>query len=528
MSDEQPTSWRDRFFGSGPAPERATEPTGQDAGAGHVANPAGHDDAPAEDTSTQPLRAADGGAHDAEIASTSVDEHDDHQPLVEHQGDARAADSPIEPTVIAPSTLRGPSHSAAHPDDTARVQPQGDAATSSLERPEIAQVHHADEPSADVTHAEDAPTEAIATDPVATEPPALVEPRRPSFGLRRQSGHDADAGLGATEHGATDHDVTDRGVTDRGTTDRGTTDPAAVASLAGLAAAGGAAAGGATAARPREEREFVEPEPTQAIDQQPRDERLGDRSDDATRPIGTRGTDGDAAGDTRVLEAQEPATETRPQRFGIVRDDTPAALGADDSTVAAPAAAGTPVVLVEEPVPPRRKGARAVGFAVALLATLIFAILFAAAFFAVGYLFDRAFDATETLQTLWLLPSYLLPVIVFFLGYWLLTLIVNRAGWWAHVLGGFIVALLVYVAHLAGAYMETQGGWAGYTALPGIDARALSELLLAPLSVLAFVLAREVPIWVGGIVARRGRKAREHNRQAMDDFNAENADRLSR
>ena len=185
-------------------------------------------------------------------------------------------------------------------------------------------------------------------------------------------------------------------------------------------------------------------------------------------------------------------------------------------------------MLVEEPVPPRRKGARAVGFAVALLATLIFAILFAAAFFAVGYLFDREFDATETLQTLWVLPSYLLPVIVFFLAYWLLTLIVNRAGWWAHVLGGFIVALLVYVAHLAGAYMETQGGWAGYTALPGIDARALSELLLAPLSVLAFVLAREVPIWVGGIVARRGRKAREHNRQAIDDFNAENADRLSR
>ena len=70
---------------------------------------------------------------------------------------------------------------------------------------------------------------------------------------------------------------------------------------------------------------------------------------------------------------------------------------------------------------------------------------FAAAFFAVGYLFDRDFDATETLQTVWLLPSYLLPVIVFFLAYWLLTLIVNRAGWWAHVLGGFIVALKSYI-----------------------------------------------------------------------------------
>ncbi|GAA1422073.1 hypothetical protein [Agrococcus citreus] len=510
MSDEQPTSWRDRFFGSGPAQQPTPE-------APETAPPTPSGSA-AEDGSQHSAELA---PDEAEVAATSVDEHDAHQPLVEHDTDEtrvehdadeprvehdadRAADSPIEPTVIAPSTLRGPSHSAAHPDDTVRsdVRPvqQDDAATSSLER--------ADSTDDDAgSRADDAPTQAM-----PTEPPPLVEPRRPSFGLRRQ---------GDAVRDAQDADA-----------------PASEGSglaLGGLAAAGAMGAAASTRRDAPEQREFVEPEPTQAIDQQ--------RSDDSTQVIdygaytdddtdtGT-GT-GTGAGDTRAMDAQEPpaaaTAETKAQRFGIVRDDAQRSpsIPVDDETASATAAGGTPIVLVEEPEPPRRKGARGVGFAVALLATLIFAALFAAAFFAVGYLFDRAFDATETLQSVWLRPSYLLPVIVFFLAYWIVTLIVNRAGWWAHVLGAFIVALLVYVAHIGGAYMEAQGGWAGYTALPGIDAQALGQLLLAPLSVLAFVIAREVPVWVGGIVARRGRKAREWNRQSMDEFNAEHAERLA-
>ncbi len=484
MSDEQPTSWRERFFGSAPAEPRDR------ANDEHAV-----DQRPAHD-------AADGASSDADDAAQAVGEHDGHQPLVEHQpsetgsddadtavldaqdasadragsrrgeqervGDDRA-DTPIEPTVIAPSRLRGPSHSAAHPDDTARAtadEAHGDAADSSLERP-------LDEPV--TSHERDA------------APPELVEPRRPSFGLRRRSD---DAGASA---------------------DRDADDADAGAGSAAALAGAGAAAGH------DRDREFVEPEPTQAIDQQ--------RSDDeATRPIEAQR---DEAAETRVLDAQ-PEAEQRTERFGIIRDEVPASsIAVDDEAARAAARGGTPIMLVEEPLPPRRKGARAVGSAVALLAALIFAILFAAAFFAVGYLFDRAFDPMQTLQSVWLRPSYLLPVIVFFLAYWIITLIVNRAGWWAHVLGAFLVALLVYAAHIAGAFMEQQGGWAGFTAVPGIDAQSLAQLLLAPLSVLAFVIAREVPVWVGGIVARRGRKAREWNRQALEDFNAEHAERLA-
>ena len=498
MSDEQPTSWRERFFGSTPTADAAPSTDEQPADASQT----DHD-------------SAELAPDDAEVAATSVEEHDAHQPLVEHDTDAdtavldttadrgaaaddaddRAADSPIEPTVIAPSTLRGPSHSAAHPDDATRAtadEVHGEAATSSLENPET-----------------DAPAE-------AAEPPALVEPRRPSFGLRRRAGDDR------AEAGATDDDALGS-EQDRADDQGAGTGAGTGVAAGGLAAAvaGGAAASAGTRAdddRSTQSPAFEEPAPTQAIDAQRAD-------DDATRAIDAQ--QADTGAQTRVLDAQDDSAQ-RTERFGVIRDEVPASsIAVDDETARAAASGGTPIVLVEEPLPPRRKGARGVGFAVALLATLVFAIVFAAAHFAVGYLFDRAFDAAALLESVWLLPSFLLPVIMFFLAYWIITLVVNRAGWWAHVLGGFIVALLVYVAHIAGAYMEQQGGWAAYTQLGGIDAQSLGQLLLAPLSVLAFVVAREVPVWVGGLVARRGRKARDWNRQALDEFNAENSERLA-
>ncbi|WAC66731.1 hypothetical protein OVA14_02835 [Agrococcus sp. SL85] len=495
MTDEQQptTSWRDRFFGSRPE-------DGAEAGS----RPA--DAAAAEEPS------AEATPDRAEVAATSASDADAHRSLVDHGAtgepaadtevlDAQASqeahddrDGAIEPTVIAPSSLRGPSHSAAHPDDEHR-------------------------------HARDDDGSSLEAAAGADEPPALVEPRRPSFGLRRRADGEDGSVEGAGHDGAGhDGDAHDDDAHDDGRAHGG--------AAAGLAA--GAAAGGVAAAstRRREEREFVEPEPTQAIEQQ----------DAATRAMPAAGSEGD----TRVLDAQPAgagaptaATErigtdatatgtTGTERFGIVRDDRgPSTIDVDDETGRAAAAGGTPIVLVEEPLPPRRKGARGVGFLVAILATVLFAALLAGAALAVGYLFDREFVLADALQTLWLSPSYLLPVVVFFLAYWLVTLLVNRAGWWAHVLGAFLVAILAYAAHIVGAAMEARGGWGAVTELTDVTAQELGQLLLAPLSVLAFVIAREVPVWLGGIVSRRGRRAREWNRQAMDDFTNENAERLA-
>lgn len=166
---------------------------------------------------------------------------------------------------------------------------------------------------------------------------------------------------------------------------------------------------------------------------------------------------------------------------------------------------------VEEPEAPRKRGARGTGLSVALLSTVVFAGLFGVLIY--GYLFlvtsPEAFDPNVIVE-LWLFPSLIFASIAFLLGYVLLTLIVNRAGWWAHVLGGFLVALLVYAAAVVGLNFEANGGWdAGIGEILTFTREGVRESVFAPVAFIAFVLAREVPIWLGGIVGRRGRKQRE-------------------
>lgn len=408
----------------------------------------------------------------AEDASTSVTDYDAHQPLVDDgdaptqqlpaQGDApahatdgvapaddgddwqrswdEAGGGEIEPTVIAPSTLRGPSHDA-------------DAEHSSLEQPA------AEPDDADPTTADAGASSGAVDSEAASAPPELVEPRRPSLSLRGEQRPD----LADTAPFA--------GLTDAEATQAAPTTPAA-----------------------------DDPAPTQAqtalLPEQPGEPQF-------------------EVGETAPAAA--PATEQRTERLG--------SIAVDDET-AREAATGTPIVLVETATPPRKRGARGVGFVVVLLSTIVFAALLAAAFLAVQFLFDRDFVLQEALQSLWLRPSWLLPVAVFFVAYWLTTIIVNRAGWWAHVLGGFIVALLAYGAHIAGAYLETQTNVWDVTGLASLGVRDLGQLLLAPTAIVTFLIAREVPVWFGGIVARRGRRVKQRNREALQEYEAEQARRL--
>ena len=107
-------------------------------------------------------------------------------------------------------------------------------------------------------------------------------------------------------------------------------------------------------------------------------------------------------------------------------------------------------------------------------------------------------------------PIFWIPVTVFALSYLLLVVIVNRAGWWAHVLGGFLVAVLVYVSFI-GAALIMVGAVGGSASVVG--AVVLSQLS-NPLGFVAAVAAREVPIWVGGLVAKRGRTVTSRNAEA--------------
>jgi len=173
------------------------------------------------------------------------------------------------------------------------------------------------------------------------------------------------------------------------------------------------------------------------------------------------------------------------------------------------------VVFVTAPQPPKNRGARGVGALVALLGAGLFAAAYALLIAAIA----APAGLVSALQFLSSVAFYL-PVIIFFLSYLLLIVIVNRAGWWAHVLGGFAVAVIVWVGFV-GAAIIAAGVLGGSSAEVGA---VVLQQLANPLGFAAAIAAREVPIWVGGLVAKRGRTAHTRNVEANAAYAQEVAD----
>ena len=182
------------------------------------------------------------------------------------------------------------------------------------------------------------------------------------------------------------------------------------------------------------------------------------------------------------------------------------------------AAAQPAVVFVTAPQPPKKRGARGVGAVVALLSAGVFAVVYAALVSLIAILV-RGVSLQEVVSSL-SSPAYWLPVVVFFLAYLLLVVIVNRAGWWAHVLGGFFVAVVVWISFVGAAIIDA-GALGGSAA---VVTAIVVQQLTNPLGFAAAIAAREVPIWVGGIVSRRGRTARARNVEARASYERELAE----
>jgi hypothetical protein len=211
--------------------------------------------------------------------------------------------------------------------------------------------------------------------------------------------------------------------------------------------------------------------------------------------------------DTPVESAAvvEPAASEALVAAESAAADAPAA----EQPSATPAAAAQPtVVFVTAPQPPKKRGARGVGAVVALLSAGVFTAVYASLVLLLG-LIEPRYGIAGALETIASVTFYL-PVIIFFLAYLLLVVVINGAGWWAHVLGGFIVAVVVWVGFV-GAAIIAAGAFGGSAA--EVNAVVLQQLT-NPLGFVAAIAAREVPIWVGGLVSRRGRTARARNVEA--------------
>lgn len=206
-----------------------------------------------------------------------------------------------------------------------------------------------------------------------------------------------------------------------------------------------------------------------------------------------------AVAETRVVPA-EPVAETQ-----VVTAEP----------VVAPAPAPQPI-FVQAPEAPRPLGNRGTAGAIGLLAALSFAVLYLGAILGLGAIsgdVTAANIATAVLEPLrtW---AFWVPVVVFFLAFWLLGAIINRGRWGKWVIFGIFVAAAAYGGYLLGQLF--QAPFWQLSATQG--AQLVTEQLFAPLAIACFVIARELTVWFGAWVARSGARKTVLNAEAQAEY----------
>jgi len=169
---------------------------------------------------------------------------------------------------------------------------------------------------------------------------------------------------------------------------------------------------------------------------------------------------------------------------------------------------------VQAPSEPEVRGNRGFGILIGLLGTIIFAGLYAAAVAGLQLVLEGDGTFVENLIQIATSWPFLMAAAGFFLAWVVTATIVNRSGWVHWVLGGFIIGLVVFLAWVGG-FLIQERAWT-----LSID-EILAEVTGVAFTfgpVLAFVVAREIPVWFGGWIAARGRKVREANLEARAEY----------
>lgn len=188
---------------------------------------------------------------------------------------------------------------------------------------------------------------------------------------------------------------------------------------------------------------------------------------------------------------------------------------------AAPDASGREVVYVQAPTPPAARGNRGFGVLISLLGAIAFALVYLGVVAVIVSLVGATLEETlgQFLQSM----AFWVPVAAYAVVSVLFALIVNRAAWWAHVLGSLFVAVLSYA--LSAGVILLALGVIGMTPAEGV--RQVGEVFGSPWLITALVVAREVSLWFGLAIAARGRRVRERNAAERAAFEQSVADRRS-
>ncbi|MFC3294736.1 hypothetical protein [Clavibacter michiganensis] len=170
-------------------------------------------------------------------------------------------------------------------------------------------------------------------------------------------------------------------------------------------------------------------------------------------------------------------------------------------------------IYVQAPVPPEKRGNRGFGVLIAVIAAILFALLYSLGTALLASV--RNTDAFgEVFGRYIASPVFYVPTIAFLVLFVLLALLVNRGGWWAFVLGGLPVAILVYAAYVGTRLL--QGGVMDLA--PSEQALLLQRTVTFPDGILAGFLARELVTWLGAGISARGRRIKAKNVEARAEY----------
>lgn len=231
-----------------------------------------------------------------------------------------------------------------------------------------------------------------------------------------------------------------------------------------------------------------------------------DAPDEAVTADAPSAEAGTADAPSTAADAHIESTEgAGPESTAAASDGTAAEQAATTEVASGePAAPAQQVVYVQTPIPPRARGNRLVGVLLALVGAVLFAVVLgvvAGVIFDLqsGELFGTTFGAFLGSAFFWV------PVLAFLVGLVLLVLILNRAGWWAHVLGSLILAFGVYFGTI-GVLLLIANVFHGSP-----QPITFAQLTINPLVIAAALVAREVSIWMGLAIAARGRRVKIRN-----------------
>ncbi|MDD7927931.1 ABC transporter [Microbacterium thalli] len=302
------------------------------------------------------------------------------------------------------------------------------------------------------------------------------------------------------DYAATDAASTDRadrdGDADRGVTERSTTSYDAAAAPAASATA--ASGSNDTWNSPSEWDTPRDGDTTSDADTR-RDATDAYRADADARPeaseTATRAYRSDDASRTATVSPSEPVGE---------------------SSGAAAAAPQPQPIFVQAPEAPTPRGNRGAAGAIGLLAAIAFAIIYLGAHLGIGAvrgdvtLANIGDEALAAVTSFWLW----VPVVVFFLAFWILGAFINRGRWGLWVLLGLLVGIASYAGHILGQLFQAPF----WNIAPSEALRLVGEQAFAPLALVALVAGRELTIWFGAWVAARGKRVTELNAEAQREY----------